>query len=406
MLFFNKRIAPVSARLMTWEVTTAFDGTLTETELYKRFDDEFQGVLGVDSASGVCMRFWHLISFNASNGRRHRYLVVVANEPLARYRSKFDRCLPRQVALFAIADKILRGELNVESFIDSAENGCVVKTANDEYADAASDGNLLLVALWNKTLSVLVFANGQLCHWSEEHGYGDSFDELCKSRVSRFKAFLKNDELFNNEAAEGNFHCCEVFLNCNNVINMNEFFCMGVHDPFWNHLDLDACASMKSCEKRRWILFAMTILVLVLSLVLLLKFPLGWKIENDESINDVAAVDLDLPSSDALNRLTWAKGHRDMVRHERRWTRSSCDLPEWTLLGIVGGRAALIQLASGETKTLMLDDMLYSSRVKSIGKDDVVLRCGGKDFLYKIGSKNDGSRKPVSKKFGSKFGSR
>ena len=168
-MFWKKRIAPVAVRMMTWEVTTAFDGTLTETELHKRFDEEFQDVLGEECR----VFFWPLVSFNASDGRKHRYLVAVADEPLETYRKKFDCSLPRQIALYAIADKVLRGKLE-----ENAENG-----------------NLLLVALWKHRLYILVFMEGRLCHWSEEYGYGESLDGACRERVARFKEFLKADEL-------------------------------------------------------------------------------------------------------------------------------------------------------------------------------------------------------------------
>ena len=45
MFFLHKHIAPIPARMMTWEVTTAFDGTLTETELQNRFDEEFHDAM-------------------------------------------------------------------------------------------------------------------------------------------------------------------------------------------------------------------------------------------------------------------------------------------------------------------------------------------------------------------------
>lgn len=200
-LFWKKRIAPVAARMMTWEVTTAFDGTLTETELHKRFDEEFQDVLGEECR----VFFWPLVSFNASDGRKHRYLVAMADEPLETYRKKFDCSLPRQIALYAIADKVLRGKLE-----GNAENG-----------------NLLLVALWKHRLYILVFMEGRLCHWSEEYGYGESLDGACRERIARFKEFLKVDELFakvNGAGAFGEFFvCCENICAGENSLNIDEF---------------------------------------------------------------------------------------------------------------------------------------------------------------------------------------
>jgi len=362
-LFWNKRIAPVAARIMTWEVTTAFDGVLTETELRKRFDEE----LGVYEER-VC--FWPLVSFNASDGRRHRYLVALADEPLLCYRKKFDRCLPKQVLLYALADKIMRGSVDDMNFAESEVNG-----------------NLLLVALWEKCLYIFVFVEGRLCHWSEEHGYGENFDELCERRILRFREFLKADELL---AGAGCFH--EVRVNGDGW-NANELFHAGACDPFWRQLDLDACTSMKSCGKSRWTLFVMMALCLCVLLMVVCENPLLWKAFGIAQMPvDAAVVELDLPSDDALERLAWAKGHNQMRFVNREHLRLDsggevCELPSFKLLGIVGDRAALVKLSSGESKTILVGDSLNRYRVKSIGKNDAVLRCGAKEMRYEVGAR-------------------
>lgn len=437
MFFLNKRITAVSARMMTWEVLTAFDGTLTETELRKRFDEDFSeafeddaNALGDSNAdrAGCCgvfekelrtdsVFFWPLISFNATDGRKHRFLVSVANEPLACYRKKFDRCLPNQVALYAIADKILRGEWNYRC---AAAEGSFGESACDEsgfenqsaISSVAEDGNLLLVALWNNVLYVLVFVKGRLCHWSEDYGYGDSFDERCRNRVERFKSFLKMDDLFANAgeaSAKSSFG--EVYVCCNHLTDMDELFWAGARDPFWRLLDLDKCCSMKACEKRRWTLCFALLLALCMALALtcgnsgLWNCPWEWlRSWNGEAIDDgaskVAPVELSLPAAHDLEKLAWAEGHRDMLpakwgrlrgdasvdepRGRLQNSRSGCDSSAITLLGIVGERAALVATAAGEMKTLSQGDSLFSYRVKRVGMDDVVLRCGGKEVRYAI----------------------
>jgi hypothetical protein len=437
MFFLNKRITAVSARMMTWEVLTAFDGTLTETELRKRFDDDFSeafeddvNALGDSNANrvGCCdvfekelradrVFFWPLISFNATDGRKHRFLVSVANEPLACYRKKFDRCLPNQVALYAIADKILRGEWNyrcatAEGFF--GESACDESGFKNQSAisSAAEDGNLLLVALWNNVLYVLVFVKGRLCHWSEDCGYGDSIDERCRNRVERFKSFLKMDDLFANAgeaSAKSSFG--EVYVCCNHLTDMDELFWAGARDPFWRLLDLDKCCTMKACEKRRWAMRLTMLLTLCMALALtcgnsgLWNCPWEWlRSWNGEAIADgvskVAPVELSLPAAHDLEKLAWAEGHRDMLpakwgrlrgdaavdepRGRLQNSRSGCDSSAITLLGIVGGRAALVVTAAGEMKTLSQGDSLFSYRVKAIGMGDVVLRCGGKEVRYAI----------------------
>ena len=393
MTLLNTHVAAIAARMMTWEVTTAFDGTLTETELRKRFDDDFCGAFkeGCDERDSFNqVFFWPLISFNATDGRKHRYLLATADETLAGYRKKFDRCLPRQVALYAMADQVLRGE-NTEK-------------------NAPEDGDLLFVALWNNVLYVLVFVKGRLCHWSEDFGYGESIDERCRLRVERFKSFLKSDDLFANSGASSSVFpvaFSEVYVCCDHLTNMDEFFRDGVRDPFWRHLDLDACESMKPCEKRRWTLcFALFALCTVLALTCGSSWTWNRSLEwlrswNGDALgtSNVAPVELSLPAAHDLEMLAWAKGHRDLLpakwgrlrdgtadepRGRLQHSRCSCDSSAVKLLGIVGGRAALVTTAAGEMKTLSLGDSLYSYRVKRIGMDDIVLRCGGKEVRYAV----------------------
>ncbi|WP_405329416.1 hypothetical protein [Fibrobacter sp.] len=369
--------------MMTWEVTTAFDGTLTETELRKRFDEEFRDVLGEESR----VFFWPLVSFNASDGRKHRYLVAMADEPLENYRKKFDCCLPRQIALYAIADKILRGE----------------------WEGIAENGNMLLVALWIHRLYILVFMEGRLCHWSEELGYGESFDEACRERVAYFKDFLKVDELFANVNSAGAFGeffvCCENFCAGENLLNMDEFFLFAAHDPYWRGKDLDKCDSMKPCERRRWMMCAVALLVLCVGIFAMCGGSLDlyayfFDDERRNSFENVVPVELSLPATRDLEMLAWADGHRDLfpakwnlgregfvadVAFENRWMlRGTCDSSEFSLLGIVGGRVALVKTSAGETKTLSVGDSLSRYRVTQIGKNDVVMKCGRKEERYAV----------------------
>ena len=433
MTYLNKHVAAVSARMMTWEVTTAFDGILTETELRKRFDEEFRDVWTDKMPEIQCscnfrcgencgdllsnqVFFWSLISFNSTDGRKHRFLASVADEPLIDYRKKFDRCLPRQVALYAVADKILRGKWN--SYRDAIECSFEEPVYGESDSENRSanfsvdeDGNLLLVALWNNVLYVLVFVKGRLCHWSEDFGYGKSIDERCRLRVERFKSFLKSDDLFANASdasAKGAFN--EVYVCCDCLSNMDELFREGVRDPFWQHLDLDKSETMKPCEKRRWTLCFMLLLALCMALALMCgnswmwnRSLEWWRSWNDDALalgtSNVAPVELSLPAAHDLEMLAWAKGHRDLL--PAKWgrlrdgaaddptgrlqnSRCSCDSSAIKLLGIVGGRAALVTTAAGEMKTLSLGDSLYSYRVKRIGMDDIVLRCGGKEVRYAV----------------------
>ena len=381
MIGWGRRIAPVAARMMTWEVTTAFDGTFTETELHKRFDEEFQDVLGEECR----VFFWPLVSFNASDGRKHRYLVAMADEPLENCRKKFDCCLPKQIALYGIADKILRGKWDDKNCL-KCDEAC------------AENGNLLFVALWKHRLCILVFMEGRLCHWSEEYGYGESFDDACRERVARFKEFLKVDELFAKMNGVEEFD--------EDSPNMDGYFLSAAHDPFWSCKDLDECDSMKPCERRRWMVGAAALLVLCagvwamcggsLNLLCAKLFDNGQR----DSFADVAPVELTPPATRDLEMLAWADGHRDLFPakwnlgrevfvadvafENRRILRGTCDSSEFSLLGIVGGRVALVKTLAGETKTLSVGDSLSRYRVKQIGMSDVVMRCGRKEVRYAV----------------------
>ena len=421
MMGWTRCVAPVAARMMTWEVTTSFDGTLTGTELRKRFDEDFGDLFGVreDESretldTGVRANrvfFWPLVSFNASDGRKHRYLVSIANEPLVRYRKKFDRCLPRQIALFVVADKLLRGEpLNAIFVGDVAECGLKDKV-NEGVAECsvvefgveenvANDGNLMLIALWKNVLYILVFMKGRFCHWSEESGYGDCFDERIAERVRRFKEFLKADELYASAGAFG-----EVFVCGDNVPDMEILFQVGAKDSFWRGLDLDESESMKPCEKRRWATSALMLLALGLSFAFFSDD--SWVMRKVHELcgesapaKDVAAVELSSPAERDLEKLAWAEGHRDLLpakwTHGRvgfvhdetfgnqRKSRRACESLDFKLLGIVGGRVALMKTAAGETKTLSVGDSLLKYRVKEIGRNEIVLRCGRKEVRYEI----------------------
>lgn len=386
MIGWAKKVAPVAARMMTWEVTTAFDGMPTETELRKRFDEDFREVFNAGFADGECaVFFWPLVSFNASDGRKHRYLVAVAEEPLENYRKTFDRCLPKQIELYAIADKILRGEWDGENCL-KCDEACA--ECGGECAEVADNGNLLFVAFWGHCVYILVFMEGRLCHWSEEYGYGETFDDACRERVARFKEFLKADELFAKMNDVGEFG--------EGSPKVDELFQVAARDPFWRGKDLDVCDSMKPCERRRWIMSAVALLVCCACVFAMCGGSLNLlcaKFFDDELRNsfvDVAPVELSQPAARDLEMLAWAEGHRGLL--PAKWTlgraglssRGACDSSEINLLGIVGGRVALVKTSAGETKTLSVGDSLSRYRVKRIGMNDVVMRCGRKEVRYAL----------------------
>jgi hypothetical protein len=114
----------------------------------------------------------------------------------------------------------------------------------------------------------------------------------------------------------------------------------------------------------------------------------------NEITHDVAPVELEKPPSEVLDLLAWAKGHRDLV--PARWKGMQagfaergnlCDLPSFKLLGIAGDRAVLVEMTSSEKKIMTPDDLLDSYRIKKIGRNDVVFRCGSKEVRYEVGAR-------------------
>jgi hypothetical protein len=112
--------------------------------------------------------------------------------------------------------------------------------------------------------------------------------------------------------------------------------------------------------------------------------------EFHNSFVNVAPVELSQPAARDLEMLAWAEGHRDLL--PAKWTlgraglssRGACDSSEINLLGIVGGRVALVKTSAGETRTLSVGDSLSRYRVKRIGMNDVVMRCGRKEVRYAV----------------------
>ena len=66
------RIQGVPARICTWELVTGFGQNPTEESLMEFFYRDFPEV-------EKAPKFWKMVSFNSSEGRHHRYLVILAD---------------------------------------------------------------------------------------------------------------------------------------------------------------------------------------------------------------------------------------------------------------------------------------------------------------------------------------
>ncbi len=94
------RVQGVPARICTWELVTGFGQNPTEEELADFFHRDFPDAEQLP-------KFWKLLSFNSSEGRRHRYLVILAEQgdlPCGRL-LRGHRILPRALFLYARADE-------------------------------------------------------------------------------------------------------------------------------------------------------------------------------------------------------------------------------------------------------------------------------------------------------------
>ena len=209
------RARAVRARMFTWEVVTDFEGEVSHESLESSFARDFPEM--------QCRPvFWKMISFNAADGRRHRYLVAVpdaARESCerdsrgkqSRGRKSRGRALPESVGLYALADKEIR----------SCDCG----------------GNMRFAAVVDGVLYILVFMEGRLCHWSEENGYGGNSAAFVEERLERFDTFLEKDPLFSR--AESRAGCYADTFATRFVPDATfALFAVAARDPFWKGLDL------------------------------------------------------------------------------------------------------------------------------------------------------------------------
>lgn len=144
-MWYLRRARAVRAKMFTWEVVTDFDCDAPQESLEEAFAKEFPEM------QGSCVAFWKMVSFNAADGRKHRYLVAVTDVEqegsMSRgqeRRAQERRALPESIGLYALADREMR----------SCDCG----------------GNMRFAAVVDGVLYILVFMEGRLCHWSEENG--------------------------------------------------------------------------------------------------------------------------------------------------------------------------------------------------------------------------------------------
>ena len=370
------RVAAVEARLWTWEVVTGFDGVLDSKTLRARFAEDFPAVAEA-CRNGECAAwpiFREMVSFNSTDGRKHRYLVMLANEresekEPAKYRGRGERILPRTAMLYGCADKLMREEDSCES----AYCGCSLRE---------SSGNSRFAFLDNGWLYILVFFEGRLCHWSEEPQYNNK--ESVQERLGRFDVFLRNDDLFSRAEK---WYCA--FMDVGDVQEPERLRWLrrAGRDPFWR---------VRTSGKLVLPAFAAGV-------ALLLAVSACWNVLSGDLPG--APPEVILPAGTELPALTPAPEMRPSEEAVAQFNKSEmrapfnksdvrgvseigdargtlkpapgCDLPPVRLHGVVAGRIFSASIAGASPSWYSLGDTLGPFEVVSIGKDRVQLACGG-----------------------------
>ena len=381
------RTAFVEARLWTWEVVTGFDGVLDPVTLRKRFAEDFPSV-AESCRNAECAAqpvFREMVGFNSTDGRKHRYLVMLANEgdaekEPAKYRGRGERILPRTAMLYGCADKLMREE----DACESAYCGCSLRE---------SCGNCRFAFLDNGWLYILVFFEGRLCHWSEEPQYNNK--ESVQDRLGRFDVFLRNDDLFSRAEK---WYCA--FMDVGNVQEPERLRWLrrAGGDPFWR---------VRTRGKFVWPAFAAGV-------ALLLAVSACWNVlsgdlpgappevippagtelpaltpapemrPSEEAVaqfNEDDAREINAPFNESEMRAPFKGDVRGVSEiGDARGTLKpapSCVLPSIRLHGVVAGRIFSASIAGASPSWYSLGDTLGPFEVVSIGKDRVQLACGG-----------------------------
>lgn len=354
------RTAFVEAHLWTWEVVTGFDGVLDPVTLRRRFAEDFPKVAEI-WRSGACAAlpvFREMVCFNSTDGRKHRYLVMLANgresekEP-AKYRGRGERILPQMAMLYGYADKLMREE-------DACES------AYCGYSLRESCGNCRFAFLDNGWLYILVFFEGRLCHWSEEPHHNN---ESVQERLGRFDVFLRNDDLFSRAEK---WYCA--FMDVGDVQEPERLRWLrrAGSDPFWR---------VRTHGKVVWP-------ALAAGFALSLAVSAWWNVLSDDLPG--AAPEVISPAGTELPALTpppemrpseevVAQFNEEMVAPFNKTTNNenTCDLPSIHLRGVVAGRIFSASIAGASPSWYNLGDSIGLFEVVSIGKDRVQLACGG-----------------------------
>jgi hypothetical protein len=351
----------MEAHLWTWEVVTGFDGELDPVTLRRRFAEDFPSV-AQSYSSGECAAepvFREMVSFNSTDGRKHRYLVMLANDnaaekDVAKLRGRGDRVLPRTAMLYGCADKLMREEDACETCAggDNAYCGCSLRE---------SCGNCRFAFLDNGWLYILVFFEGRLCHWSEEPHHNN---ESVQERLGRFDVFLRNDDLFSRAEK---WYCA--FMDIGGVPEPERLRRLrhAGRDPFWR---------ARTCGKVVWPAISVGV-------VLLLAVTTWWNVSPGDAFEVISPDGIELPALTPPPEMLPSEepaapfNENDAPFNKTTNNENTCDLPSIHLRGVVADRIFSASIAGAPPSWYNLGDSIGLFEVVSIGKDRVQLACGG-----------------------------
>ncbi len=335
------RVQGISARICTWELVTGFGQNPTEEELAGWFCRDFPGI---DRQP----KFWKLLSFNSSEGRRHRYLVILVGslDQSSRRRFQRRRTLPCSLFLYARADALMRA--------------------------CEGNGNFRYAALVGGALYVLVFYEGRLCHWSEERGYGGTCGkEMARNRLLRIDEFLRLDSLFSAADSFRYGELEELEVNYDDSVGVwADLFQKAAKDPFWKGLHLES-----QNTGRRFVFPVM------LFFLLMMAGPLLWNIfDVDCGVQPgPKAPALTPPATEVVSKEPRSGDIMKSSHPKSADAAPDCPRPSLEISGIVGNRL-FSGVFGGERIAKKMGDSLGRYQVKSVLRDRVVLECGGNEW--------------------------
>lgn len=378
-----ERVCCIESSMWTWEVSVPFDENLSEAQLVQQFFRDYPET----SKRGI-PSFWRMLSFNGEAGRKIRCLVSMPNEslvdsftaseeivplenkaapekssgwanPLAKYRRKYDRVLPKSILLYGLSMEIIQNESRTLN-----------EKRTNEFLFQTNDSNHLFMFLVDGRLYILVFCEGRLCHWSEECGYEDcSFEsEIVEDRIQRFRKFLEQDEFF---AGQGSFAEHAQYADFEELARNHSFSAIAC-DSFWRFLDMDSLPRMKPLLWRMLcaLIFAASLLGMSPLVSRILENPSATSAFEKENS---ALLELDEPpvfTSAERKRQIADRSHKV----EKEGNPETCNLMPIKLRSVVKGRVFQGEIL-GEMRWFQVGDSVGNYEVVSIERDRVRLAC-------------------------------